>query len=615
MKTLSLSLALSTLLLPQLQAQSWSFPELPEAAATPPTAVPQGADPRKYDDAEGFNRRSDAILQTLATEDLSRWRTGYFSGGDPGKYLPGAAMSRLILDDQDPEALEYMNDDRSPREHYHFAAVNMGRFYPLFGKSVFTEESEEAFKTAFHRFNYLHVGGTENHRTMWMTTANVLPAWLHTGSNFQGEEETLAEAKQQLKQYVKGLYMAGPGEWDSSTYAVYTINGLLNIYDFSPDPECRLLAQAGLDVMVAAYALKYTDGIFCGPNQRGHYPRPHQGYTDQTGFVWWGSSSDREDTPRGYRYALHAITSAWKPGPVLNHIAHKKLPTFPVEQNNSKPNYWYGQKIPPVPGATHETLWITPTLTMGSLWDGHSSQHTRFMISVARENGGISFTGGHPRRSDHNNKKVGLGFTDGISRYCQSAQVGDTYLSMALVPEDEEADYAFFSYPEACPPKTLGDWTCFEAGKNIIAVHALNGTPAELTEVPTGRKNKMLPIVKFPGRKTGFFVVVGGPELLEPETLAKRVPDLSRFASDMSISWTAGDGRRVSATFAPDPAGDLHGSRLLRASINDQAIDFPSWSIYGGPYVRQTPGLLEVTDGKDGFAVDFTGELPVYRAL
>ena len=68
--------------------------------------------------------RAKRIRSGLAKEDLQRWRTGYFAGGDPGKYLPGAAMARLIEDPNDAEARRYMNDDRSYKEQYHFAAVN-----------------------------------------------------------------------------------------------------------------------------------------------------------------------------------------------------------------------------------------------------------------------------------------------------------------------------------------------------------------------------------------------------------------------------------------------------------------------------------------------------------
>jgi hypothetical protein len=574
--------------------------------------VPAAADPRGYPDADGLRTRADAVLRTLAAEDLGTWRRGYFAGGDPGKYLPGAAMSRLMLDPADAEARRYMNDDRSYREHYHFAAVNWARFYPLYGATALTNETRKRLVDVFKGYNYLDVGGTENHRTMWMTSANVLPHFLGVGTNHRSLSETLAEAKRQLRRYVKGLYAAGPGEWDSSTYLMFTVNGLLNIYDFSPDPECRQLAQAGLDILVAAYALKYTDGIFCGPHQRGHARRPHETIADQTGYLWWGSHAAAADAKRDYRYAVPALTSAWRPGAVLTAIARRDIVGLPVEQRNSKANYWYGQKLEPKAGVTQESLWIAPQLTLGSLWNAHASQHTRFMIAAETPAGAVTFTGGHPRQSDHTGQKTGLGFRDGTGRYVQSAQLGDTYLAMALVPDADEADYAYFAYPPECVPETQGDWTLFRAGESVVAVHAL-GMAAELATTPPDKKGVTEPLLRFRGRRTGFFVVVGGAEL--PAALAQRVPDTRRFETDLVVAWRTADGRSATAAFNPDPNGDLHGDRACRFAVDGAPVDLSAWSIFGGPFVRQTPGRLQVSDGKRGFAVDFTGDLPVYSDL
>lgn len=600
---------LALVLVGGMMARSWEYPELPAAAGSPPYPVPASADPRGYPDAEGFRTRADAVVQTLAAEELDKWRRGYFAGGDPGKYLPGAAMAKLLVDPADAEVRRYQNDDRSAREQYHFAAVNWARFYPLFGEAVLTPETRSRLADSVRGYNYLETGGTENHRTMWMTTANVLPGWLGVGTNHRSLEATQAEAKRQLRDYVKGLFLAGSGEWDSSTYLMFTVHGLMNIYDFSTDPESRLLAQAGLDLLVAGYALKYTDGVFCGPNQRGQARRPHETIADQTGFVWWGSGAAGGDTPREYRYAMHAITSAWRPGRVLTSLARRKVAGLPAEQRDSKANYWYGQKLDPRPGSYHESVWIAPQLTMGSLWDGHASQLTRFLVVVASPAGGVAFTGGHPRQSDHTQAKTGLGFRDGIGRYVQSAQVGDTYLCMAKVPEDDEADYAFFAYPPECPPERQGEWQVFHAGNASVAVHPLAGG-SEMGTNPPNKKGVCEPILRYPGRQTGFFVVVGDATL--PAALPQRVPDTSRFASEWTVAWRTGDGRSVEAAFDPAPEGDLQGNRPARTLVDGKPVTLKDWPIYEGPFVRQVPGRLEVSDGREGFAIDFTGDLPVY---
>ena len=590
-------------------AAGWSIPN-PTNSAPPGEAV-AAADPRSYPDAPGFQTRAKSVLTSLQNEDLAKWRRGYFSGGDPGKYLPGVAMAKLLLNPDDPEPGKYMNDDRSCQEQYHFAVVNWARFYPIFGERVLTPASRERFAKAMSNANYLSPGGTENHKTMWMTSANVLPAFAGAGTNHKSRDETLAEAKRGLRAYVKGLFQAGAGEWDSSTYLMFTVNGMLNVYDFSPDPECRLLARAALDRLIAGYALKYTDGVFCGPNQRGFYRHPHESISDQTGFVWWGSHAAASAEARDYRYALAPITSAWRPNRVLTHLARREISGLPVEQRNSKANYWYGQGLAPKAGAEHETVYIDRHYTMGSLWDAHGSQHTRFMIVAETPDGGAVFNGGHPRQSDHESRKTGIGFGDGTGRYAQSAQVGPTYVCMARVPDDDECDYAFFAYPTNLTPRTEGDWRVFDIGEARIAVRSLGAAP-ELSTTPADKKGHALPILKFPGRRCGFLVLVGETNALRKLPDVKL--DVSHFADAMRVSYVVPDGRKVELAFNPAPEGDCHGDRAAAVSVDGKPIDLAGWPIYAGPLIEQHDEVLTVNDGKDGFVIDFTGDLPVYHA-
>ena len=310
-------------------------------------AVPGG----DYPDEPAFQERRAALLSALATNDLDTWRRGYFTGGDPGKYLPGPAMAKLLADPADPAALRLMNDDRSPREHYHFAALNWSRFIPLFGDKLTpatraTLEAEAARYTA-----YLTGGGTENHKTMWLLAANLLPQFF-THERFSGRPrgEAAAVAKEQLRAYIKNLYVGGQGEWDSPTYLMFTVHGLLNIYDFSPDPETRLIAAAGLDLLVAGQALKYRDGLFTGPNQRGYYDRAYTSIADQTAWLWWGGSTvpSSPDLKR-WLFSIHPATSSWRPNATLTRIARKQLHDLPVTLVNTRANYWFGQNIPIVP--------------------------------------------------------------------------------------------------------------------------------------------------------------------------------------------------------------------------------------------------------------------------
>jgi len=374
----------------------------PATAEHPGADAAPGGSPTTYPDAEGFEARKRVILEGLAGGGLDKWRKGYFARGDPGKYLPGHAMAKLLLGRDEDEVRKHMNDGRSYQEHYHFAAVNWARFYPLFGEDVLTDQTKQKVAEAAAKYSsYIPPhGGTENHKTMWWTSAVVLPKYLE-GDRFakQTDARALAIVKKQLQDYVKGLYAVGMGEWDSSTYLMFDVNGMLNIYDFSDDPEARLLAKAALDWYVTSYALKYTDGIFCAPHQRGFVMAPHGSIADHTGYLWWGSDAEvtAEDT-RDWRYTLHAITSGYRPNKVLCNLARKDLPQLPAEFRNTKPNYWHGQNAKPTAAASHETVYLGKGFTMGTLWDAHASQHHRFQIipasptTPARRSGSVTRT-------------------------------------------------------------------------------------------------------------------------------------------------------------------------------------------------------------------------------
>jgi hypothetical protein len=326
--------------------------------------------PATYPLIDDFHRRREDIIRALAQEDLARWRRGWFKGGDPGKYLPGAAMARLLVDPADDMARSYMNDERSYAEHYHFAAVNWARFLPQFRAALNDDTFERLKQAAGANVDYLSGGGTENHKTMWYTGPLVLPWYLEGGLGRRSKQETLDHGKRWLRDYVRTIYHHGMGEWESATYNGFTINGFLNIYDYSKDPEVRLLAKAGLDYFVGAYALKYTDGVLAGPTQRGYGRKSAGKLIDHLGWLWWGASKELRDRELSQmRYTSHAWTSRWRPNRVLTNIATKNLPDqLPVEYRNSKANYWFGLRIPAERNVTQESLYLSENFTLGSLW-------------------------------------------------------------------------------------------------------------------------------------------------------------------------------------------------------------------------------------------------------
>jgi len=602
--------------------------EIPSPQSAPPGGEkPKVASPSSYPDPEGFNTRRDLILKGLAEEDLGKWRKGFFKGGDPGKYLPGAAMAKLLLDPDAADVPKLMNDNRSYKEHYHFAAVNWARFYPIF-ESILSEETKKKFwEKAANAGSYRSPSGTENHRTMSQTSAIVLGERSPLG-RFGGikREDTVAKNKKWLRHLVKEMYRAGLGEWDSSTYSMFTLNGLLNIYDFSEDPESRLLARAGLDWMATIYAQKYSDGIFLAPNQRGHAPSAARSITDQTGWLWWGSDADIPvDRAKNFRYTLAAITSGWRPNKVITNLARKELTQLPFAANNTKPNYW-APKGTAKPHHFHESVHVDEDFSLGMLWDGRGGQMTRWQLVVRTPDGPASYTGGQPTgRADSPEHPIQRPkYFDGNGLYCQSALAGSLLANISVIPEDDPHPYAFINLRDEDSPKQLGDWWVWKTGDVWVAAYPLGGKATIAQSEPTKRDLKRAqrsgnafqghPILKIEGRKVGFLLQPIPAREVADEAALKAILEKmnvqdSKFLSDLSVTATSREGTKLEMSYDPQ------GGSVAKVAIDGKSHQLSSSKVMDSPYVQLENSILQVSDGKEGFQIDMSGELPVYTAL
>ena len=622
-----------------IKASQFNIPSL-TTAEHPGIANAVNASPTTYPDEAGFQKRVDILIAGLATNDLATWRKGYFTGGDPGKYTHGPIMAKLVLNPEAPDALAMQNDNRSATEQYHFACVNWSRFLPLFG-STLTDPTRALLDRSAGKYGYIGQKGTENHQVMWLTSACVLPYYTTSGRlQNMGKEAALAAGKKALQYYVKGLYAGGQGEWDSATYVVFDINGMLNIYDFSHDPECRLLAKAALDFYTTAYALKYTDGVYAAPNQRGFAGGPAQSIADQTGWLWWGSNAQiAPEQTKGFRYAMHAATSGYRPNRVITDIATRHLPTLPFQSNNTKPSYWQTTGTPQA-GAWQETVYVSKHSTMGSLQRGAGGQTTRLSVVASSPAGGEVFTAGSPiGRNDGDGSLQFDKFDDGNGLFDQIAQSGGTLVLLSKAPAAEwikdfaakwaektgkpspaevwstsaaGCRYVFFSYPSDAKPAAAGEWSICQAGDTYVAVRGI-GARAEASTTPADKKGNTSPLLKFAGDKVG--IVIETADTTQFKTLADftaaldRVTlDSTKFADVMAVAYTTLAGRHLQMQYrdsAPSAAITIDGKALA------DPTDAP---IYDGPYIHQQGGILTVNNGKEGFTVDFTGELPVYKA-
>lgn len=615
-------------------------PLTPADRAHPGADLAPAADPRTYADEEGLAARRALIIAGLRGEDLAKWRRGYFAGGDPGKYLPGAAMAKLLADPNDAMARQYLNDNRSFKEHYHFAAINWARVLPLFGAAITDDTQAKVAQEAARYGAYLTGGGTENHKVMWYTSALVLCDYL-VGDGPVGQQPRAAAKERQiawLRSYGKRLYAVGQGEWDSSTYLAFDLNGLLNVYDFSRDEQARLYAKAILDLLVAGYAVKYTDGVYCAPNQRGWAAGPMRSITDQIGWVWWDSTKPMtaEDCAN-FRYSLHAATSSYRPNALITALAQRTIGGLPADYANTKPNYWFGQNVTPRAGVYPEHVHVDRRYTLGALLRGNGGQMTRWQLAVPHTDTVHVLTGGSTAgRNDGNGLMQGDKYQDGNGLFDRTVTVGSTLVNFARLPAgvDAEAlavadadraktkpeergafiaaqvakipDFSYVLLPSgvADPIATADGWWVLNLGEVFVGIRPLGG-PATLADVDQGKRGT-LRILRIDGRETGF--------VLEVATVDE-VADVSAFKAALSAMTVEGDGRAVRLVRRDGRAllaawGDEQGA----ASLDGEAIPLPS-AVYAGPHLQLAESVLTLRDGDTGYTIDWSGEDPVYGPL
>jgi hypothetical protein len=244
---------------------------------------------------------------------------------------------------------------------------------------------------------------------------------------------------------------------------------------------------------------------------------------------------------------------------------------------------------------------------------------SRFQIVASTARGGVPFTGGHP---------TGYHFKDGGGKYDQTAQVGAVHVLLSRIPQDDPLAYVFFSLPkEVEQPSRHGKWYIVSAGKTYLALLPLTDdaelartelSPKQKTRnakrVEKGRPPRYVrnDIIKLNGPNTGWVLVTGDASTYDsPEaftaSLKQRKVDTSGWPNEGQVSFVTPDGRKTHVSYQKDKDRPA-------VVIDGKAVDYDRWdAVYAGPYIRQDNGVLTVTDGKDGFVVDFSGEKPVYK--
>jgi len=672
-------------MLPRLQAKS--FGERSKSVARcPDTGMP----------VYSWALEGEEIISPYTGRKFIQGPTGYFGakqrdslgriyafGGDPLKFdLPPAAAT-LLLDSNHGQAKAFLSIPGNWRQQYHFAAKNWVRFYALIGhrwdsgwqagfRRAVGEYAESRRPSDGPRENNpmsrphnlvgerghllggnMKDGGTENHKTMWRTSALVYAQWFPQDALISGvpAPEAARLTDSMLTDYVKRLAYTGNGEYDSKTYYPHSIAAFLNLFDFSRNEQYRNIAQAAIDYYLATYGLKVYDGAIAGAQKRGYLPNKLAGEMET--YLWtWGAHISRSIPESLQLTSLHQFTSSYRPNRVIMNIINKKL-DLPYEAFINRPSYHMNQAA-----QFQETFYASNTYGMGSvamtMVDNPTQQVIWSLVAKGTE-GPLAFGAMQPR---YLNPVGHSPYTQTLQKkgalIVATAQTGvpGGKLSASQQVRQNNAGEVLMEMPEPDHTFSLQHWTTWTeqarksaatwffvprgvqtileqpegiyilANKTCLYIRPLGRRhywlrplKTVLDSLPDKHMLKILEsysVLVSSGNSSGF--IVQSAELSDYGTLEAFMQavrsqtriDVSGWENDHTIGYKSLQGDHLLMKY---DATDLR----CQGTINGKKLDYGTWAdgaVYLSPYVLVKDGIMRFSDGKEAYAIDCTGDRP-----
>jgi hypothetical protein len=665
---------------------------------------------------------SEEIISPYTGRKYIQGPTGYFGpksrnqkgeilsfGGDPLKYDLPPATAILLLNPEDQRTKAFLSIPGNLRQQYHFACKNWARFYPLLADKMGEEWKSELIKYVAeytegrrpsdgparelkplanaHNLvgqpGYLLGGnpldgGTENHKTMWRTSALLYSQLFPDTAKISGypAEEAEKLTKEMLRDYLKGLLATGNGEYDSQIYYPHSIEGFLNLYDFSPDEETRELAKFALDYYFVTYGLKVIDGTIAGAQKRGYLAGSS---SSEMETMLWAFFNNTSRNMENESVTIQQATTSYRPNQVICNIVNKKL-KFPFDAKMSRPFYHMDH-----PHAFAETYYCSDNYAMGNIQMtivDNPNQQMVWSVVTNGKNMPLCFSGGQPLR----------GSTSGHSPYTQTLQSKGTLILMTA-PTEFVPNTDTLLAPNYSKAKRENLWLLPESeqGRNFETRNRMKYASKELHTLQKPKSDSAKEVERFwneskgsasswfyfprnlkvlerngnfyleanelllaviPFSKNGFVVAPNDDYLKNGSTEAQKFfKDYSLLVFPGQVSGYIVETAEKSKFKNLDgfiqsimnrPATDfssldknpeiryrsLSGEELrmryqsvglrCRAWINgrEQRWDrFTNGAVYESPYLKIRDGVMLVSDGNKSYQVDFRGNVPVYQEL
>ncbi|MDQ8192889.1 hypothetical protein QEH59_00530 [Coraliomargarita sp. SDUM461004] len=280
-----------------------------------------------------------------------------------------------------------------------FYPVPLVRGIHTFGDS-FTPQQLALIESKVRSFsNWASDGGTENHYLMRWTNAYLL-AQKFDGEWYSGTVSNGTVTTAEFMGILKSKLLAegafrfqegGMGEYLSPNYLQTHILPLLNLYDFTEDPELKDAAEAMLHLHLTHLALNAHNGYILEPHSRFGGKQFVNGYKVQNNsaqFLTWlyfGQMNRPDDIILSEEFLIGCALSNYRPAAYTQDLANGSSDSsFPYETRSAVVhNPHISERMP---RTTLRSVYRTEKYSIGTAYtkfmpDGYYMQHSNFGIA------------------------------------------------------------------------------------------------------------------------------------------------------------------------------------------------------------------------------------------
>jgi len=584
------------------------------------------------------------------------------------KYLFPSMIAKLMRNPNDQEALSYVASGMRFRGTDDvFSKSSLARllcqFQPLLGTNLIGQIRDEV--TAYPGFMG---GGTENQVAM-RRTSGYLFAERFPDANFHyglSGKSLARECQEFMRRYGRTIYATSMWEYVSPIYHAVNTSPWLNVAEFAQDDTARLVAMAILDWMLTDYAINYHQGILLAPLQRekglitGDYQLSYARSLSQwTGWLYWGGGNTPQDGDSfpDPKYTFHQplgavlhAASPWNPNPVIRNLGVKQLPGpymllqargnwSNIEQTQIEPyrKIKMSQKDRPDSRYNLRSVYVNRDYAIGGSYRRENILDPYLPSAVAstvvwRSSDDCNWLlPVHPfwfthRTREGSNEVLGDEDWSGVSPFLQMVHWENAAIMVWDIPRydpykgkfgkgspkfpsergPELVQCAFAYVPSSIDEKreSAAGFFLREGGVYIALRPLRNGAHWQSS------RHRGFFRLAMPGSLVGFAIEVGdekefGSFNAFQERISANKLDLSEFETDKRAAYQSSRGHRLmlrhrSPGWLPD------------ASINGIPLDFSRWPTCESPYVTCRNRVLDVNDGRQGFTINWQGDLPIY---